>query len=142
MPSLLRLRGHTYYARISVPRTLTNLLGDKLELSLQTRDLRVAEQKKHAAVAHMKARIDAARKGDLDYPKFRIVRRSSNADEYQAALREAYESGDQQQVALVLDAAGDSALAISAEDGVEDVEGVEPSSNAKDFHVRATGTLN
>ncbi|MGB7213584.1 MAG: DUF6538 domain-containing protein [Gammaproteobacteria bacterium] len=61
MPSYLRKRRQTYYARVRVPPSLKHILGHAIEVSLKTRDIKVAERKKHAVVGAIKERIEQVR---------------------------------------------------------------------------------
>jgi integrase len=55
--------GHTYYARVRVPRTLEKLVGQThIRRSLQTSSRAEANLKKHAAVSAIKAELDELRK--------------------------------------------------------------------------------
>lgn len=57
----LQLRGNTYWARVSVPRTLTHVLGKHLRASLKTGSLEEANRRKLEIVAHLKNQIAEAR---------------------------------------------------------------------------------
>ena len=57
----LLLRGKTYWARVSVPRTLQHLLGEHLRESLKTGDVQEANRRKLAVVVILKNRIDEAK---------------------------------------------------------------------------------
>lgn len=57
----LQLRGKTYWARISVPRTLTHIFGRHLRESLKTGCLEEANRRKLEVVVHLKNRIAEAR---------------------------------------------------------------------------------
>lgn len=62
----LEKRRQTWFAVVYVPPRLHGVLGKKLRRSLQTRDLRVAQTKRHIAVAEFKTMIDAARRPAVD----------------------------------------------------------------------------
>lgn len=57
----LLLRGKTYWARVSVPRTLQHILGSHLRESLKTGDILEANRRKLAVVVILKNRIDESR---------------------------------------------------------------------------------
>jgi hypothetical protein len=50
MPPYLRQRRRGYYVRVRVPPSLKHLLGHAVEVSLKTRDVKVADRKKHSVV--------------------------------------------------------------------------------------------
>ena len=57
----LKLRGHTWYARLAIPHKLQATLGkSELVVSLKTRDLREANRLKHRALAQMQQRLTEA----------------------------------------------------------------------------------
>jgi integrase len=67
----LLLRGKTYWARVSVPRTLQHLLGEHLRESLKTGDVQEANRRKLAVVVILKNRIDEAKlSGKPKEPQF------------------------------------------------------------------------
>jgi integrase len=57
----LQQRGHQWWVRVTVPRTLTPLLGTHLRESLHTSDLKVANSRKFQVLAVLKDRIAKAR---------------------------------------------------------------------------------
>jgi integrase len=61
----LKLRHNTWFCRLIVPTKLRPVVGKReLTQTLRTGDLRVAQQRRHAALAVMQATIDKAAKGD------------------------------------------------------------------------------
>ena len=61
--------GHTWYARVRVPRSLEKRLKTThLRRSLKTGDLVEANKRKHAVVAAMKDELGAASAGGDDAP--------------------------------------------------------------------------
>jgi integrase len=59
----LQLVGHTYYARVRVPRTLERYVGQThIRRSLETGNKAEANRRKHAVVAKIKAELEALRK--------------------------------------------------------------------------------
>lgn len=57
----LKLRGHTWYARLAIPTKLQSVFGkSEIVRSLKTRDLREAQRKKHAVLAELQRELTQA----------------------------------------------------------------------------------
>jgi integrase len=98
--SYLQLRGLTYWARVTVPRTRRKVVGSThLRLSLQTRDLAEANRRKFKAVAELKRVIAEAGIGD------------SGVEGWRSSMRDAVESNNEDQAYLIHSLAEDWATA-------------------------------
>jgi integrase len=83
----LQKRGHQWWVRVTVPRTLTHLLGTHLRESLHTSDLKVANSRKFQVLAVLKDRITKAR----NEPSSKI---SNEAAMWRQSIRDAYKRED------------------------------------------------
>lgn len=83
----LQKRGHQWWVRVTVPRTLTHLLGTHLRESLHTSDLKVANSRKFKVLAVLKDRIAKARS---ESP----TKISDEATMWRQAIRDAYKRDD------------------------------------------------
>ena len=108
----LQQRGHQWWVRITVPRTLVHLLGTHLRESLRTSDLKVANRRKFEVLAILKDRIAKARNESPTATK-------SKAATFREALREAYTEGRHTSVEVVESLAVDEAERIEQEQGVD-----------------------
>ncbi|MFS8082729.1 MAG: DUF6538 domain-containing protein [Ginsengibacter sp.] len=118
----LQQRGHQWWVRVTVPRTLTHLLGTHLRESLRTSDLKVANRRKFEVLAILKDRIAKARN---ESP--RIIK--SKAATFREALREAYAENNSAAIEGIEFLAGDEAEIIERQHGL---------SVAQAFHDEAT----
>ena len=108
----LQQRGHQWWVRVTVPRTLVHLLGTHLRESLRTSDLKVANRRKFEVLAILKDRIVKARNESPTATK-------SKAATFREALREAYTEGRHTSVEVVESLAVDEAERIEQEQGVD-----------------------
>ncbi len=108
----LQQRGHQWWVRITVPRTLTHLLGTHLRESLRTSDLKVANSRKFEVLAILKDRITQARN---ESP--RTIK--SKAATFREALREAYAENRYGTVEAVESLAVDEAELIEKRHGLK-----------------------
>ena len=107
----LQQRGHQWWVRVTVPRTLTHLLGTHLRESLRTSDLKVANSRKFEVLAILKDRIAKARNESPSTTK-------SKAATFREALREAYADDRHTTVEAVEFLASDEAERMEREHGV------------------------
>ena len=118
----LQQRGHQWWVRVTVPRTLTHLLGTHLRESLRTSDLKVANRRKFEVLAILKDRIAKARKESPSTTK-------SKAATFREALRDAYAENDSSAIEAIQFLAVDEAESIERQHGL---------SIAQAFHEEAT----
>ena len=118
----LQQRGHQWWVRVTVPRTLTHLLGTHLRESLRTSDLKVANKRKFQVLAILKDRIAKARHESPATTK-------NTATTFREALREAYAQGGPHSVDAIEFLASDEAELIEHQHGL---------SVAKAFYAEAT----
>ena len=118
----LQQRGHQWWVRVTVPRTLTHLLGTHLRESLHTSDLKVANKRKFQVLAILKDRIAKARHESPATTK-------NTATTFREALREAYAQDDPLSV---------EAIEFLASDEAEHIEHQHGFSVAKAFYAEAT----
>ncbi len=107
----LQQRGHQWWVRVTVPRTLTHLLGTHLRESLRTSDLKVANSRKFQVLAILKDRIAKARKESPSTTK-------NKAATFREALREAYTENNFPAVEAIQFLAVDEAESIEREHGL------------------------
>lgn len=118
----LQQRGHQWWVRVTVPRTLVHLLGTHLRESLRTSDLKVANRRKFEVLAILKDRIAKARNESPTATK-------TKAATFREALREAY--ADDNSAAV-------EAIGFLAVDEAEIIERQYGLSVAQAFHDEAT----
>jgi len=119
----LQKRGHQWWVRITVPRTLIHLLGTHLRQSLRTSDLKVANRRKFHVLAILKDQIVKARQ-ELIAPNT-----NSAAVSLRKSLREAHELKNEAAVEGIEFIATDKAEEIEQKHGLE---------AAQAFHDEAT----
>jgi integrase len=113
MPRYLQKVGHTYYARVKVPRTLTPVVGQShLRVSLHTRDPDEAERRKWRAVAQLKGKLTALRKTGND-PALKKART------YRAQLADLQRAGDHDMVGAVAEFALEDAQQLERDRGTQ-----------------------
>ena len=106
----LQQRGHQWWVRVTVPRTLTHLLGTHLRESLRTSDLKIANTRKFEVLAILKDRIAKARNESPSITKIK-------AATFREALREEYAEGRHSSMDVVESLAIDEAERIEQEHG-------------------------
>ncbi len=109
----LQLVGHTYYARVRVPRALEKRLkATHLRRSLKTGDLAEANKRKHAVVTALKGELNAAAAG---VPS--LTRAFPDATQYREELKRLREAGDHETAEHLESLAVDKAHAIEEQHG-------------------------
>ena len=119
----LQKRGHQWWVRTTVPRTLTHLLGTHLRQSLRTSDLKIANRRKFRVLAILKDKIVQARQESIA-PNI-----NSAAASLRASLREAHEQDDTYT---------EEAISFLATDKAEEIEQEHGLAAAQAFHDEAT----
>ncbi len=108
----LQKRGHQWWVRITVPRTLTHLLGTHLRESLRTSDLKVANRRKFQVLAILKDQVAQAHQESLST-------NISKAASFRGSLREAHAQEDTDTVEVIEFLATDEAEEIEQKHGPE-----------------------
>ncbi len=108
----LQKRGHQWWVRITVPRTLTHLLGTHLRESLRTSDLKVANRRKFRVLAILKDQVAQAHQESLST-------NISKAASFRGSLREAHAQEDTDTVEVIEFIATDEAEEIEQKHGPE-----------------------
>ncbi len=108
--------GGTYYARVTVPRTLRHFVGQThLRRSLKTGDRAEANRRKLPVVVQLKAALEALRKSPpLQDPASSSVLSYADATKFREALKVAEDQGDEENRFIVQGLAEDRAEAIAS----------------------------